>query len=160
MVTLVAGDILKEQLMVVEKVLVKSNEDIEKGEVCYNDGNGWLAAPNTLCGTKHGVALVAHDYSAVSYHYIQMLFFGLIVVQKISGTAIKKGQYVTVGATAGEVTLFVCGDPPTGSSSTYYTTTIEQGILDAMEDNLRYVGVCQQDAGSSDTVVAVWVGMH
>jgi len=160
MVTLVAGDILHEQLMVVEKCLVKENEDIEKGEVVYNGGDGWLAAPNTLCGTKHGVALVAHDYSAVSYHYIQVLFFGCIVVQKIAGTAIDKGQYVTVGATAGEVTLFVCGDPPTGSSSTYYTTTIEAGILQAIKDNLRYVGVCDEDAASGAILVKVWVGMH
>ena len=45
-----AGDILKEALLVIEAFTVKSNEDIEKGEIVYNDGNGILAAPNTAVG--------------------------------------------------------------------------------------------------------------
>ena len=35
-----AGDILKEAGLVVESFTVKANEDIEKGELVVNDGNG------------------------------------------------------------------------------------------------------------------------
>lgn len=154
------GDILAEALMVVEKVLVKANADIEKGEVIYNDGNGFLAAPNSIVNATPYIALEAHDYSAASEHYIRALPIGKVVVQKIAGTAIKEGQKVMIGSTDGEVTLYVKGDAPAGGVSTYYTATIESGVQTALDTNAGLiVGTCAADAGSSDTTVDVWVGV-
>ena len=64
-----AGSILKEQLLVLEEFTVKTNEDIEKGEIVYNDGNGILAAPNTAIG-PFMKALNSHDYSEEDTHKV------------------------------------------------------------------------------------------
>lgn len=154
-----AGDILAEALLVVELVTVKSGEDIEKGEEIYNDGAGFLAMPNTVVNAKPYVALEDHDYSEESEHYIRALLIGKVTVQKVTGTAIKEGQKVMIGATAGEVNLFVTGDAPAGGASTYYTTAIESGVQTALNTNLIIVGTCANDAGSSDTTVDVWQGV-
>lgn len=96
-----AGSILKEVGLRVEDFTVKANEDIERGEIIYNDGNGVLAATTAVRG--YIVALEAHDYSEVSAHVIKGLIKGAVEVQKISGQTIKDGQLVVIGATAGEV---------------------------------------------------------
>lgn len=153
-----AGDILKGQLLVVETFTVKASEDIELGEVVYNDGNGVLAAPNTATG-PFMVALEAHDYSEESSHEVECLVAGCVEVQKKTGTAIKKGQAVMVSSDAGEVTLWVKGDAPTGGASQYYDSTIESGVQTALDANIRRVGVCQEDADSDDTTAHVWVGV-
>jgi hypothetical protein len=145
-----AGDILKGQLLVVETFTVKASEDIELGEVVYNDGNGVLAAPNTATG-PFMVALEAHDYSEESSHEVECLVAGCVEVQKKTGTAIKKGQAVMVSSDAGEVTLWVKGDAPAS-----YAEADTQTALDA---NIRRVGVCQEDAASDDTTVNVWLGV-
>jgi len=75
-----AGDILKGQLLVVETFTVKASEDIELGEVVYNDGNGVLAAPNTATGPFMG-ALEPHDYSEEASHEVECLVAGCIEVQ-------------------------------------------------------------------------------
>ena len=154
-----AGDIIKEALLVVEDVTVKSNEDIEKGECIYNDGAGFLAAPNTITAEAIYVALEAHTYADVSVHVIRAALSGCITVQKTSASAIKEGQKVMLSATAGEVTVFAKGDAPTGGVSTYYTSTIEAGVQTALDTNLGLiVGTCAKDAGQADVVVDVWVG--
>lgn len=156
-----AGQVKREALLVVIKGLVKANEDIEKGEVVYNDGNGWLAAPNTVVNAKLGVALESHDYSEASEHYIRILIMGCVSVQKISGTAIKQGQKVMIGGTTGEVTLFTKGDAPAGGVSTYYTTTIESGMQTALDKNVGLiVGTAAEDAASAATEIDVWVGVR
>jgi hypothetical protein len=154
-----AGDIVNEALLVIKKVTVKSNEDIEKGEVIYQDGNEFLAAPNTVTAAKLYVALEAHDYSEVDEHDIRAALFGCIVVQKKSGNAIKEGQLVMISSTAGEVDLYVKGDAPTGGISTYYTTTIESGVQDAIDEWEIVLGTCAKNAGANDTTVEVWVGV-
>jgi hypothetical protein len=153
-----AGRVLKEQLMVIESFTVKANEDIEKGEVVYNDGNGILAAPNTVTG-PFMVALENHDYSAETKHNIECLLVGCIEVQKKTGAAIKKGQALMVSSTDGEVTLFTKGDAPAGGASTYYTTTIEAGVQTALDTDIARVGVAQEDAASDSTTVKAWVGV-
>jgi predicted RecA/RadA family phage recombinase len=153
-----AGDILKGQLLVVETFTVKASEDIELGEVVYNDGNGVLAAPNTATG-PFMVALEAHDYSEESSHEVECLVAGCVEVQKKTGTAIEKGQAIMVSSDAGEVTLWVKGDAPTGGASQYYDSTIESGVQTALDTNIRRVGVCQEDAASDDTTVNVWLGV-
>lgn len=157
------GDIIKEALLVVEKVLVKNAEDIEKGEVIYNDGAGFLAAPNTVTAVKLYVALETHVYAteetAGNDHYIRAMPIGCVNVQKVAGTAIKEGQLVMIGATAGEVCLYVKGDAPAGGVSTYYTTSIETGIQTAIDKWELVLGTCAGDAETSDTDVNVWVGV-
>ncbi len=153
-----AGDILKGQLLVVESYTVKASEDIEIGEVVYNDGNGILAAPNTVSG-PFMVALEAHDYSEESSHEVECLLAGCVEVQKKTGTAIKKGQAVAVSSDAGEVTLWVKGDAPAGGASQYYDSSIESGVQTALDANIHRVGVCQEDAASADTTAKIWMGV-
>lgn len=154
------GDILAEGLMVVEKVTVKASEDIEKGELIYNDGAGFLAMPNTVVNARAYMALEAHAYSTESDHSIRALLIGKCTVQKVTGTAIKEGQRVMVGATAGEINLFVKGDAPTGGVDTFYTATIEAGVQTAIDTNIRVVGICAADAASDDTVCDIWLGVY
>lgn len=154
-----AGDILRESLLVVESVTVKTSEDIERGEVIYNDGNGFLAAPAGIANAKLYVALEEHDYSEESTHVIDACLMGKVVVQKVTGTAIKEGQRVMVGATSGEINLFIKGDAPAGTASTYFTTAIESGLQTAIDTDIGILGTCADDAGSSDTTANIWVGV-
>lgn len=151
------GDILKEQLLDVEWLLVKEDEDIEKGEVCYNDGNGMLAAPNTVVASKFYIALKAHDYDDTDpdyhdeNHYVPFAALGYIAVQKVAGTAIKQGDLVMIGATAGEINLYVHGDWPTS-----FDEAQSQAIIDNM---MRIIGTCGEDVASDVLVCKVWVGV-
>ena len=132
-----AGDILKEQLLVVEEFTVKANEDIEKGEIVYNDGNGILAATNTAKG-PFMMAMQAHDYSAESTHKIRCVVSGCVEAQKISGSGGgKKGQFVEVSATAGELQLFDYTTP-----GNWYDV----------------VGELEEDAADADTTAKIWIG--
>jgi len=148
---LAAGSILKEQLLVIEEYTVKSNEDIEKGEILYNDGNGVLSAPNTATG-PFLMALEAHDYSEESSHKITCVLVGCVEAQKVSGSGGgKKGQAVMISATAGEVTLFVKGDAP----AAYDEATVQT----ALDTNIGVVGVLAEDAEDADTTAKVWLGV-
>jgi hypothetical protein len=146
-----AGAILKEQLLVIEEFTVKLNEDIEKGEIVYNDGNGILAAPNTAVG-PFMVALEAHDYSEETEHKINCGVVGCFEVQKVSGSGGgKQGQAVMISATAGEVTLFVKGDAPAAYA--------EADVQTALDTNLGIVGKLQEDAADADTTAKIWLGV-
>jgi hypothetical protein len=132
-----AGDILKEALLVVEEFTVKVNEDIEKGEIVYNDGNGILAAINTAKGPFF-MALQDHDYSAETTHKVRCVVSGCVEVQKVSGSGGgKKGQYVEISATAGEVALFDYTTP-----GNWYDV----------------VGELEEDAADADTTAKIWLG--
>jgi len=100
-----AGDIVKETGLIIEEFTVKANEDVEKGEVVYNDGNGILAASSTAKGPFY-VALEDHDYSAKTTHKVRCVVRGQVKAQKKSGAAIKKGQFTEISTTDGEVTVF------------------------------------------------------
>ena len=157
--TINVGDIVQEALLVVEDVTVKNTEDIEKGEVIYNDGAGFLVAPNTVDQSKLYVALEAHDYSEEDRHVIRAALFGKICVQKCTDAAIYEGDLVMLCTTPGEVTLYVKGDVPTGSSSTYYTTTIEDGIQDAIDQWEIVLGTAAEDKVQGADKIIVWVGV-
>ena len=132
-----AGDILKEAGLVIEEFTVKANEDIEKGEIVYNDGNGILAAPNTAKGPFF-VALQAHDYSEETAHKIRCGVKGCFESQKIAASGGgKQGQFVEVSATAGEVQLFDYTTP-----GNWYDV----------------VGELQADAADADTTAKIWLG--
>ena len=131
-----AGDVLKEGLLVIEEFTVKADEDIEKGEAVYNDGNGILAASAGVKG-PFMVALEAHDYSEETAHKVRCVVSGCVVVQKKSGNAVKQGQYVEVSTTAGELDIWD------------YTTP---------GDWFDVVGEAAKDAADTDTEIAVWVG--
>jgi len=134
---LTVGSILKEQLLVIEEFTVKANEDIEKGEIVYNDGNGILAATNTAKG-PFMVALQDHDYSEETTHKIRCGVSGCFEAQKISGSGGgKQGQYVEVSATAGELQLFDYTTP-----GNWYDV----------------VGELQEDAADADTTAKIWIG--
>ena len=132
-----AGDILKEQLLVIEEFTVKADEDIEKGEIVYNDGNGILAAPNTTKG-PFMVALEAHDYSEEISHKVRCGVSGCFEVQKVGAAGGgKKGQFVEVSATAGEVQIFDYTTP-----GNWYDV----------------VGEYEEDAADGDTTAKIWLG--
>ena len=146
-----AGSILKEQLLVIEEYTVKTDEDIEKGELVYNDGNGILAAPNTANG-PFLMALEAHDYSEETTHKVACVLVGCVEVQKVSGSGGgKKGQPVMISATAGEITLFVKGDAP----AAYAEATVQT----ALDTNIRIVGTLAEDAADADTTAKIWLGV-
>ena len=130
------GDILKEGLLVVGEFTVKADEDIEEGEVVYNDGNGILAAAAGAKG-PFMVALEAHDYSEETSHNVRCVVSGCVVAQKKSGNAVKQGQYVEVSSTDGELDIWDYATPG---------------------DWFDVVGEAAKDAADTDTVVAVWVG--
>jgi len=132
-----AGDIVKEEGLIVEEFTVKANEDIEKGEVVWNDGNGILAASAGDTGPFY-VALEDHDYSEETTHKVRCVVRGMVKAQKKSGAAIKKGQFVEISSTAGEVQAFD------------YTSPIG--------DWWDVVGEAMEDAESADTEVAILIG--
>jgi len=133
-----AGDILKEEGLIIEEFDVKANEDIEKGEIIVNDGNGILAAATTHLG-PYMMALKAHTYASETTHKVRCVVAGYVEVQKKANGATKKGQYCEISAIAGEVTLFD------------YTTP---GLFSDI------VGICVADAGATDTTMKVLLGHH
>lgn len=146
-----AGSILKEQLLVIEEYAVKANEDIEKGEIVYNDGNGMLAAPSTATG-PFMMALESHDYSEEDTHNIACVLVGCVECQKVSGSgAGKKGQAVMISGTAGEVTLFVKGDAPSSYN--------EANVQTALDTNIGVVGVLAAECLDADTTAKLWLGV-
>ena len=146
-----AGSILKEQLLVIEEYTVKASEDIEKGEIVFNDGNGILAAPSTATG-PFMMALESHDYSEEDAHNVACVLVGCVECQKVSGSgAGAKGQAVMVSGTAGEVTLFVKGDAP----SSYVEATVQT----ALDTNIGIVGVLAEACLDGDTTAKVWMGV-
>lgn len=158
------GDIIKEALLVVEKVLVKLNEDIERGEVIYNDGAGFLACPNTVSDQKQYIALEAHVYAteeaAGKDHYIRAALMGCICVQKIAGTALVEGDRVVVGATAGEVTKYADeSDDVWGGASSVWTQSLYSELQEAIKLKSRILGTVADDAASAATQANIWVGV-
>jgi hypothetical protein len=132
-----AGDILKEGLLVVEEFTVKADEDIEKGEIVYNDGNGILAASAGVKG-PFMVALESHDYSEETSHNVRCGVSGQFEVQKkTGGGAGKQGQFVEISATAGEIALWD------------YTTP---------GDWFDVVGEYAEDAADGDATAKIWLG--
>jgi len=155
-----AGQITREALLVVEKLLVKLNEDIELGEVIYDDGAGFLVAPSTVQDAKLYVAIEAHDYSEESEHYIRAVLIGCVTVQKIAGTALRKGDRVVVGGTAGEVTLYAdISDQVWGGASSYWTQALYSALQSAIKIKSRILGTVATAAASAATEVEVWVGV-
>jgi hypothetical protein len=152
---MVAGDILKEALLVVEKFTVKANEDIEKGELVTDDGNGILAATKALAATgKAMMALEDHDYSEETDHDITCVVVGFVEAQKVSGSGgAKKGDKLTISATAGEVTKFVKGTAP--AADTYATA----GTQTALDTNLAAVGTAIEASLDADATQKMLIGV-
>jgi len=144
-----AGDILKEEGLIIEDFTVKLNEDIEKGEIVHNDGNGILAAPNTVTGPFY-MALKDHDYSAETTHKVRCVVAGAVAVQKVSGSGGgKQGQGVMISATAGEATLYTDPDAP--------ATYVEADVQTALNRTLQRLGLLLADAADADTTAKIWL---
>jgi hypothetical protein len=149
-----AGDILYESLLFVKKFKVKANEDIEKGELCYDDGNGILAATAAAAVTgKVVMALETHDYSEKTSHEIACVVRGFVEAQKVSGSgAANPLDKLTISATAGEVAKFVKGAVPV--ADTYATA----GMQTALETNLAVVGHAIEASMDADTTQKMFLG--
>ena len=148
-----AGDILKEANLVIETFTVKANEDIEKGELCVDDGNGILAATASLAATgKVVMALETHDYSEETDHDIKCVVIGYVEAQKVSGSgAAQKGDKLMISATSGEVTKFVKGDAP--------ATYVEADVQTALDSNLGVVGTAMAVSQDADTTQKMFLGV-
>ncbi|MCW4038413.1 MAG: hypothetical protein NWF13_06725 [Candidatus Bathyarchaeota archaeon] len=148
-----AGDILKEANLVIETFTVKANEDVEKGELCVDDGSGILAATAALAATgKVVMALEAHDYSEETDHDIKCVVIGYVEAQKVSGSgAARKGDKLMISATAGEVTKFVKGDAP--------ATYVEADVQTALDSNLGVVGTSMAVSQDADTTQKMFLGV-
>lgn len=154
------GKALKETLLNVEQVTVKANEDIEKGEVIYNDGSSFLAMPNTVTCCKAFIAMEAHVYSEETDHVIRAAQFGYMGVQKVAGVAVVKGDKAMISSTAGEVTKWTCGSSPWAGASSLWSETLYQNLQTALNQNCRVIGTFGEDAGSSVTVAKLWLGVY
>jgi hypothetical protein len=133
-----AGDILKEANLVVEEFTAKANEDIEKGEIVWNDGNGILAASAGDKGPFF-MALEAHDYSEETAHKVRCVVSRCVECQKVSGSGGgKKGQFVEISGTDGEVQIFDYSTPG---------------------DWWDVVGELEEDAADADTTAKIWLGV-
>jgi hypothetical protein len=143
------GDIIKTEGLVIEEVTVKANEDIEKGELVCNDGNGFLAATAALAAiSKPYVALEDHDYSAASTHKIRVGVKGVFEVQKKANSgAVVKGNKLTISSDAGEVAVFAAADV----TATVNETTVEAANL----ANLAAFGEAYEDAATAATSVKI-----
>lgn len=121
------GDIIRTSDLVIDEVTVKLNEDIELGEMVVDDGNGYLAATAALAAlSKPVVALEAHTYATSTVHTIKVGVKGVFEVQKTaSNGAIRKGNKLTIDATAGEVKVFSMADV----TATVNETTVEAAML-------------------------------
>ena len=148
-----AGDILKEQLLVVETFTVKANEDIELGELCIDDGAGIIAVTKLLAASGKAVmALEAHDYSEETDHDIECVVVGYVEAQKVAGSgAARKGDKLTISATAGEVTKFIKAD-----AAAAYAEATMQGNLD---DNLAVVGIAMNITVDATTTQKMLLGV-
>ena len=161
------GQILREALLHIETFTVKASEDIEKGELVCDDGsgNGIVAATAALAvAEKVMMALVAHVYAteeaAGRDHDIECVVTGFVEAQKISQAGLaQKGDKLMISGTAGEVTKFVKGDPPTGGVSTHYTTVIEAGIQTALDVNAGIVGVATEVSTDADVTQKMLLGV-
>ena len=149
-----AGDILYETGLFVKKFTVKANEDIEKGELCYDDGNGILAATAADIVTgKVVMALEAHDYSEKTSHQIACVVRGFVEAQKVSGSGGANAlDKLTISATAGEVAKFVKGSAP--AANTYATA----GMQTALDTNLAVVGHAIEASLDADTTQKMFLG--
>lgn len=89
--------------LIIESFTVKTDEDIELGEI-VNVNAGIVAAVTAATG-PYFVALAEHDYSEVSDHSVPCGVVGYFQVQAAVASAIEKGDYVELSTTAGAVTL-------------------------------------------------------
>ena len=154
-----AGEIRKEALLVVEKVTVKNAEDIEKGEVILNDGNGFLAATNAADEEKLYIALEAHDYSAVSEHSIRALLMGCVSVQKVAGV-ISEGDLVMMSSTTGAITKYDdYSDQVYAGASGYWTPTLYANLQTFAAYLTCILGTAAETVESGATDIDVWVGV-
>jgi hypothetical protein len=151
-----AGDILKESGLVVEGFTIKASEDIEKGELCYDDGNGLLAATAaTAAVTKVVMALETRVYATDTTnnagHIVSCVVKGFVIAQKVSGSgAANKLDKLMISGTAGEVAKFVVGD---------VTATVNQSTANAAAlVNLNVVGFATKLSASGDVVQEMFLG--
>ena len=151
-----AGDILKTAGLIVEGFTIKASEDIEKGELCYDDGNGLLAATATVAAiTKCVMALetrvYATDTTNAHAHTVPCVVKGFVIAQKVSGSgAASKLDKLMISGTAGEVAKFVAGD---------VTGTVNQSTANAAAlVNLNVVGFATKASASGDLVQEMYIG--
>jgi hypothetical protein len=159
-----AGDILKEEGLVVENFTIKASEDIELGELCYDDGNGLLAVTAAAAaGSKVVMALedrvYATDTTNGHLHTVPCVVRGFVIAQKVSGSgAASKLNKIMVSGTSGEVTKFVQADAPAGGATQYYQSTQEAALQTNLDLNLGVIGYATKASLDADVVQEMFLG--
>jgi len=150
------GDILKEANLVVETFTIKASEDIEKGELCYDDGNGLLAATAavgaiTKCVMALETRVYVTDTTNGKAHTVPCVVKGYVIAQKVSGSgAANLLDKLMISGTTGEVAKFVVGDT---------TGTVNQSTVNAAAlVNLDVVGFATKASASGDVVQEMFLG--
>ena len=156
---MVAGAILKEQLLATSKLLVKASEDVRLGELVCDDGsgNGLVAATAALKadGMTVYMSTEEHVYAteelAGDDHYIVCVEVGYVEVIKKTGNDIKKGSRVIVSATAGEADVWAA--PASGAT---YDQAAEQANYDIM---MGIIGRCTEDCLNAEVTMKILIGV-
>jgi hypothetical protein len=156
------GDIFNTQGLKKRKYTMKANIDSVRGKLYCDDGSGGglvLATAALAVANKVVMAYEDHDYSEASEHEVDCVEQGYVEAAKVSGSgAAAQGNKIMLSATAGEVTKFTAGDAPAGGASTYYTTTIEDGVQAAIDKNAGPVGYAVAASLDADTTQKMWLG--
>ena len=156
------GDIFNTQGLKKRKFTMKANTDAVRGKLYCDDGSGGglvLATAALAVSNKVVMAYEDHDYSECAEHEVDCVEQGYVAAAKVSGSgAAAQGNKVMLSATAGEVTKFTAGDAPAGGASTYYTTTIEDGLQTALNTNVGAVGYAVAASLDADTTQKMWLG--
>ena len=126
-----AGDILKEENLIVEVLTIATHTEIEKGEICTNTGSGMVPAQATTAGGPYYMALAdRHHHEDHDAGFVKV---GFVEVQAaLGGTAVFAGEYVQISSTPGEVVKRTTG---------------------------AIVGTVGEDSGTSDTTVKLLLGI-
>ena len=156
------GDIFNIQGLKKRKYTMKANTDALRGKLYCDDGSGGglvLATAALAVANKVVMAYEDHDYSECSEHEVDCVEQGYVEAAKVSGSgAAAQGNKIMLSATAGEVTKFAAGDAPAGGASTYYTTTIEDGVQTALNANAGAIGHAVTASLDADTTQKMWLG--
>jgi hypothetical protein len=115
-----AGDIDKEENLIVEYFTIEASKDLELGEIVVNTGTGIVQArANSTDMGPWFMSMEARDYSddalktgeRAADHIAGVVVEGYCDVQAYPTAALVQGRYVEMSTTAGEVTIFDYSSP-------------------------------------------------
>jgi len=92
------GEVFRTAHYISEPVIAKNGVAIEKGELVCNDGAGFVRATNTLAATSAVYVSKENVTTTALKRKFNVVMSGAVWAKKVTGTAIKQGQKLSVGA--------------------------------------------------------------